>query len=357
MAFERTESYMHLCAKEVLASWLRSYGSNIESCLFNAGEDLIPAPCATNGVWLEYTFASSKFPQEIPFVSWEAFLYPKDESNSFPYEYVKNQVANYVKNQSAKSNITDSCNWSDCVVADIAIKPNRSLMFLTPSWGWLHKVPNIYHDCCFVFEVVHKHPVSQEKLDTYRRCGVLAVYEVSASWILSQTGVSNTIQCLNVYKLHEVTPLPDCNPVQSSVKESNPKYKFDGADLNLRALWAQVIANLEPLGTRAFMLQQGSLVFFDGEVARVAIYSRPLFKMAQGRIDNVEQAFFVVTGKKIVVSLEVLPEPKDSSAPPVIHTFVPPAIDVSVPPAIPALSAPPAIPVALLPYLGKDVPF
>jgi DNA polymerase-3 subunit gamma/tau len=88
---------------------------------------------------------------------------------------------------------------------------------------------------------------------------------------------------------------------------------------DLGGLWLQVIAVLEPLGTRALMQQQGSLLFFDGVVARVGISSKPLFKMAQGRIDNVEAAFQTVLGQKVQVSLEVLPDPKPE--PPAANIF------------------------------------
>ncbi|MGF1517816.1 MAG: DNA polymerase III subunit gamma/tau [Nodosilinea sp.] len=87
-------------------------------------------------------------------------------------------------------------------------------------------------------------------------------------------------------------------------------------DDNLADLWIRIIAVLEPLGTRALMQQQGSLLFYDGVVARVGISSKPLFKMAQGRVDNVEAAFEMVLGKKVQVSLEVLPDPKPESPAP-----------------------------------------
>ncbi|XGB41188.1 MAG: DNA polymerase III subunit gamma/tau [Nodosilinea sp. LVE1205-7] len=79
---------------------------------------------------------------------------------------------------------------------------------------------------------------------------------------------------------------------------------------SLDLLWARVIAVLEPLGTRALMQQQGSLLFLEGTVARIGINSRPLFKMAQGRVDNIAIAFEKVLGRKVQVSLEVLPDPK-----------------------------------------------
>jgi DNA polymerase III subunit gamma/tau len=88
------------------------------------------------------------------------------------------------------------------------------------------------------------------------------------------------------------------------------------ADTNLPELWLRVIAVLEPLGTRALMQQQGSLLFYDGVVARIGISSRPLFKMAQGRVENIEAAFHKVVGQTVQVSLEVLPDPKPESPAP-----------------------------------------
>ncbi|MEB3312548.1 MAG: DNA polymerase III subunit gamma/tau, partial [Cyanobacteriota bacterium] len=84
-----------------------------------------------------------------------------------------------------------------------------------------------------------------------------------------------------------------------------------GGDLGpLEPIWARVIAVLEPLGTRALMQQQGSLLFLDQAVARIGINSPPLFKMAQGRVDNIATAFEKVLGRKVQVSLEVLADPK-----------------------------------------------
>jgi DNA polymerase-3 subunit gamma/tau len=82
------------------------------------------------------------------------------------------------------------------------------------------------------------------------------------------------------------------------------------ASPNLNQLWQQVLAALQPLGTRALMQQQGSLLSFDGTVARIGISSKPLFKMAQGRVPNVEAAFEQVIQQQVTVSLEVLPDPK-----------------------------------------------
>ena len=113
---------------------------------------------------------------------------------------------------------------------------------------------------------------------------------------------------------------------------------------NLDQLWIQVIAVLEPLGTRALMQQQGSLLFFDGVVARVGISSRPLFKMAQGRVDNVEAAFHKVLGQKVQVSLEVLPDPKPEAPAPNISQA--PGQGVETRPLLAEPSPPPPSPIA-----------
>jgi len=167
-------------------------------------------------------------------------------------------------------------------------------------------------------------------------------------------------------------------PVPVSDRVPPPPSNGQGATVanaDLPHLWAQVIAVLEPLGTRALMLQQGSLVFFDGTVARVGISSRPLFKMAQGRVENVEAAFQKVLNRKVVVSLEVLPDPKpDPPAPnisqasgqgvaeppttpytPYPPTDAAPAPSVNSPQATePTASVPTSAPVAPVPTTGDS---
>ncbi|MEL6764141.1 MAG: hypothetical protein AAFO87_10855 [Cyanobacteria bacterium J06607_6] len=80
----------------------------------------------------------------------------------------------------------------------------------------------------------------------------------------------------------------------------------------LVATWAQVIANLQPMGTRALLQQQGHLIHYDGRVARIGIKSKPLFKMAQGRVANIEAAFEQLFSQPVKVTLEVADAPPDS---------------------------------------------
>jgi DNA polymerase-3 subunit gamma/tau len=93
------------------------------------------------------------------------------------------------------------------------------------------------------------------------------------------------------------------------------------------------------------MKQQGSLLSFDGNAARIGISSKPLFKMAQGRVANVEEAFQQIVQRKVTVSLEVLPDPKpDEPAPTMLGAAQPPMGGdalASAPPPMPSSPPPP----------------
>ena len=153
---------------------------------------------------------------------------------------------------------------------------------------------------------------------------------------------------------------PPISPSESAPPQSPPPEETKTAQDNrdLAQLWQQVLAVVQPFGTQALMKQQGNLLSFDGTVARIGISSKPLFKMAQGRIPNVEEAFQQVVQNKVQVSLEVLPDPKpdepssglalsvepprspvaQAGAPTASHTpkAIPPLPEPSAPPAVPA---------------------
>ena len=125
-------------------------------------------------------------------------------------------------------------------------------------------------------------------------------------------------------------PAPSQEPAAAAPQPaSTPEPSSD-----LVQLWQQVLAQLQPFGTQALMKQQGSLLSFDGTVARIGISSKPLFKMAQGRIPNVEAAFQQVVQHKVTVSLEVLPDPKPDET----------NVSVMGDPSAPAQPSPPAAP-------------
>ena len=79
---------------------------------------------------------------------------------------------------------------------------------------------------------------------------------------------------------------------------------------NLPEIWGQIVAVLQPLGTRALMQQQGRLLSFADNQAQVGISSQPLFKMAKQRLPNVETAFKQVFGREIKVSFEIAIPPE-----------------------------------------------
>jgi len=144
------------------------------------------------------------------------------------------------------------------------------------------------------------------------------------------------------------TPAPEPSPGPSVTNGATPPPA--GESHNLDQLWQQVIAVLKPFGTQALMKQQGSLLSFDGTAARIGISSKPLFKMAQGRVPNVEAAFQQIVQRPVTVSLEVLPDPKPdepgptalgAGVPTVSHPPIAEPIQPPTPSSPPQPSAPP----------------
>lgn len=144
---------------------------------------------------------------------------------------------------------------------------------------------------------------------------------------------------------------PDHAPVADG--SSVPASHSNAAELN--QIWHQVIAHVQPMGTRALMQQQGHLIEYSGTAARIGIKSKPLFKMAQGRVDNIESAFQRVFDQTVKVTLEVAEPPQEEPPPTATASPTPPDRDPSPstagaqPPAAPSLprqqpSPPPPLP-------------
>jgi DNA polymerase-3 subunit gamma/tau len=83
---------------------------------------------------------------------------------------------------------------------------------------------------------------------------------------------------------------------------------------DLIPLWTQIIGHIQPMGTRALIQQQGHLIVYDGQSARIGIKSKPLFKMAQGKLSNIEAAFQAVINQPVKVTLEVAEAPSESTS-------------------------------------------
>ena len=97
---------------------------------------------------------------------------------------------------------------------------------------------------------------------------------------------------------------------------------------SLSDIWAKIVAQLQPFGTKVLMRQQAKLLTCDGVEATVGIRSQPLMKMAQDRLNNVEAAFEKVFGHRIRVTMVVAAESEAAvqetpSAPPVPLPAVP----------------------------------
>jgi len=115
-----------------MAEWLRNGDFENLSWRLNEYSD-------NCGVWEEY-----------PFVDDETGIIPSwDEVIGFipSYEYLKNE------------------NYNVIAIADVAVKQK----------GYIH----------FVIEIVHSHPVPQNKLEFYRDNHILC-YQISAEWIMRQ---------------------------------------------------------------------------------------------------------------------------------------------------------------------------
>ncbi|MEL6605624.1 MAG: DNA polymerase III subunit gamma/tau [Cyanobacteria bacterium J06614_10] len=104
---------------------------------------------------------------------------------------------------------------------------------------------------------------------------------------------------------------PPENPPDDVSEPSAPEVSFG----SLSDLWNQLLTVLEPRGTQMLMSQQGSLLGFDGVIAKVGFRSANLQKMAYERIPNLETAFEAIFQRKIKVSLEVVTPPKEDTAP------------------------------------------
>ncbi|MBF2002890.1 MAG: DNA polymerase III subunit gamma/tau [Synechococcales cyanobacterium M58_A2018_015] len=91
---------------------------------------------------------------------------------------------------------------------------------------------------------------------------------------------------------------PIAGPVEVAVEPA--------AAVDLQQMWQEMLSVLQPPGTQALFKQQGRLLGFHGQQARVGITSQPLFKMAQTRITNVEAAFSKLCQQPVRVTLEVV---------------------------------------------------
>ncbi len=97
-------------------------------------------------------------------------------------------------------------------------------------------------------------------------------------------------------------PSPSSTPIETP--QPQPVSSLD-------KIWQEVIQQIKPYSTQVMVRQQCRLLGLDGQQARLGVSSQPLFKMAQGKLPNIEAAFQKVFDRKIYVALEVAVLPSD----------------------------------------------
>ncbi len=83
---------------------------------------------------------------------------------------------------------------------------------------------------------------------------------------------------------------------------------------NLETLWNKVVDVIDPPTTKLILRQKSQLESFDGHKAIIQINAPPLKRILQGKIPNVEAAFYEVLGKKVKVKLVAKEDDSDPSS-------------------------------------------
>lgn len=156
---------------------------------------------------------------------------------------------------------------------------------------------------------------------------------------------------------HRISPEPAiATPAPTTPKPATTPASQPTGDLT--QLWQQIIKHLQPPLTQTLFRQQGHLVGFDGQTARIGISSKQLLKMAQSKQASIEAALQAVFDRPVKFSLEVAkpadapttsqppvaretstghysPTPNQQPSPPVpaSNNPVPPSVEPSLPPS------------------------
>ena len=83
---------------------------------------------------------------------------------------------------------------------------------------------------------------------------------------------------------------------------------------NLETLWNKVVNEIYPPTTKSILRQKSQLLSFEDNKAIVQINAPPLKRILQGKIPNVEAAFYEVLGKRVTVKLVVKEDDSDPSS-------------------------------------------
>ena len=105
---------------------------------------------------------------------------------------------------------------------------------------------------------------------------------------------------------YETSPAPSTSPASSTSPappSPNPSVTYTKDQLD--QLWQQVTALVKPPIAQTLFQQQGRLITFDGTVAKVAIKSKQLMRLAEQRVEKLTVAFEQVLSHSVRVTMEV----------------------------------------------------
>ena len=151
--FESKESYKHKLAKQVLKEWLDN------------NHELQPFPYSDNG-WVILEYPICIFSENNP----------KSPGRDDSWEY--DVFTNYGNPIPSYTECIQEYDTHPIAMIDIVV---------------VHKGHPLY-----AIEICHTNPVSNEKLMKLKDLGVTNLYEVKADWILNQTGIPDTIKCIQL---------------------------------------------------------------------------------------------------------------------------------------------------------------
>jgi DNA polymerase III subunit gamma/tau len=116
---------------------------------------------------------------------------------------------------------------------------------------------------------------------------------------------SNEALDYNTAAQSDLDPDPDLAADPADQPELIPPVEVPD-EIDLEQTWQEILGLTQPPGTRELFKQQGRLLELTDSSARIGITSKPLFKMAQMRLANLEAACSQLNGQPMKVSLEVL---------------------------------------------------
>ncbi len=97
---------------------------------------------------------------------------------------------------------------------------------------------------------------------------------------------------------------PEEQPSEQIREANTPAANPFDSEQSIDQIWQQVLSALQPFATQALLRQHCQLVSFEGSIANVVISSKPLMKLAQDKLPNIEAAFEAVYNSKVKVRLQ-----------------------------------------------------